>query len=144
MKRELKRFSAPFCFVLSLNHGCLFFFRIIRKRSNPQKSVFMKLKAVFIGLVIVLAGCATPLTIAGKGIKVTQNPEEVSGCRYVQTITTIGHFAVGGVSESRLSATNLAKNKAAELGGNILFVRSMTTTPSLATTLTADVYSTSQ
>ena len=102
----------------------------------------MKLKAVLIGLVMALAGCATPLTIAGSGIKVTHNPEEVNGFRFIQSITTIGHFAVGGVSESRLSATNLAKNKAAELGGSILCVRSMTTSPSLATTLCADVYCT--
>jgi len=104
----------------------------------------MKLKALFIGLVIALAGCATPLTIAGKGVTVTNKPEEVNGYRFIQSITTIGHFAVGGVSESRLSATNIAKNKAAELGGNILYVKSMMTTPSLATTLSADVYCTSQ
>ena len=104
----------------------------------------MKLKIVLIWLVMVFAGCATPLTIAGKSTKVTFNPEEVKGCRYIQTITTIGKFAIGGVSESRLSAANLAKNKAAELGGNILYVKSMTTSPSLATTLSADVYSTSQ
>ena len=104
----------------------------------------MKLKVVFIGLVVALAGCATPLTTAGRSTKVTNHPEEVNGCRYIQSITTIGHFAIGGVSESRLCATNIAKNKAAELGGNILYVKSITTSPNLATTLSADVYCTSQ
>lgn len=85
-------------------------------------SHFFKVMFVVTPICLVLAGCAaTPLTPQASRILLTPNPAP-KGCKYLGTVTgNQGNFFTGAwTSNAHLEegATNVIRNKAADLGAN--------------------------
>lgn len=80
-------------------------------------------------LTIFVSGCATTLTNKGAFVRVTNQPEEVKNCRYLGQITSSsswGGFAATGLGFE--SAMNELKNKAAEMGADVLLTQVISNT----------------
>ena len=96
-------------------------------------------KILFLGAAwLALAGCTTSLSANGEKIRVTHNPDAVKGCKYLETIHERS-FVGGVLADGSMNALNKIKNKAAEIGGDIVFVVSETGGWNPAT-ITAEVY----
>ena len=72
-----------------------------------------------------LVGCVTTqLTPAGRAVRLTSNPEAVSGCRLVGEIEGKDRVNGGmlGQGAAEENATRRLKNKAAEMGANVVLL----------------------
>lgn len=70
---------------------------------------------------IFVSGCATALTSKGSLVRITNQSEEVKNCKYLGQVTSSsswGGFAATGIGFE--SAMNELKNKAVEMGANVL------------------------
>ncbi len=92
----------------------------------------IKFTAILLFLIfapIFLSGCATTLSNKGALVRVTNQSEEVKNCKYLGQLTSSsswGGFAATGVGFE--SAMNELKNKAAEMGGNVLLTQVISNT----------------
>lgn len=80
-------------------------------------------------LSILVSGCATTLTNKGAYVRVTNQSEEVQNCKYlgqVSASSSWGGFAATGIGFE--SAMNELKNKAAEMGANVLLTQVISNT----------------
>ena len=79
--------------------------------------------------VISVSGCATTLSNKGALVRITNQLEEVKNCKYLGQVTSSsswGGFAATGVAFE--SAMNELKNKAAEMGANVLLTQVISNT----------------
>ncbi len=84
---------------------------------------------ILLFVVIVLSGCATTLSKKGALIRVTNRSEDVKNCEYlgqVSSSSSWGGFAATGVGFK--SAMNELKNKAANMGANVLLTQVISNT----------------
>ncbi len=84
---------------------------------------------IFLFVVIALSGCATTLSNKGELIRVTNRSEDVKNCEYlgqVSSSSSWGGFAATGVGFE--SAMNELKNKAADIGANVLLTQVISNT----------------
>ena len=82
-------------------------------------------------LPLLAIGCAT-LTAAGQKVRVTANSEVVRGCRYIGEVKGSERF-FGGLSGQGIAEDNAVirlKNRAAEMGGNVVLMTTATTNTS--------------
>ena len=78
---------------------------------------------------ISLSGCATTLSNKGALVRVTNQSEDVRSCKYlgqVSSSSSWGGFAATGVGFE--SAMNELKNKAADMGANVLLTQVISNT----------------
>jgi len=78
---------------------------------------------------IFVFSCATTLTNKGAFVRVTNQSEEVKNCKYLGQVTSSsswGGFAATGIGFE--SAMNELKNKAAEMGANVLLTQVISNT----------------
>lgn len=83
----------------------------------------------FIFAAIFSSGCATTLSNKGSLVRVTSQAEEVKDCKYLGQVTSSsswGGFAATGLGFE--NAMNELKNKAAEMGGNVLLTQVISNT----------------
>jgi len=76
-----------------------------------------------------ISGCATTLTNKGAYVRVTNQYEEVKNCKYLGQATSSsgwGGFAATGIGFE--SAMSELKNKAAEMGANVLLTQVISNT----------------
>ncbi len=76
-----------------------------------------------------ISGCATTLSNKAALVRVTNQSEEVKDCKYLGQITSSsswGGFAATGIGFE--SAMNELKNKAAEMGANVLLTQVISNT----------------
>ncbi len=84
----------------------------------------MKIKAFLIGTAIMALSACTSLSTAGNEVRVTSNPEAIKGAKYISTIHK--RSIVGGlIADSSKDALTKIRNEAAELGGGMLFISSV-------------------
>lgn len=116
----------------------------------------MLLLFVFFFALLLLAGCAaTQLTTAGQQVRVThQEPESGEDCKYLGTVTgSQGGALTGGLTSNEnleTGALNDLRNKAAEMGGNLVVILTQRAGQTISTTgsgeqtnvtMTGNVYS---
>lgn len=75
----------------------------------------------FVFASIFLFGCATPLTSKGAKVRLTFQAENVKSCKYLGHVTS-SSSSWEGFENSFERATNELKNKAAEMGANVLLI----------------------
>ena len=85
---------------------------------------------LFLVLTIIFSsGCATMLSNKGSLVRVTNHSEDVKNCKFLGQITSSsswGGFAATGLGLD--SAMNELKNKAAEMGANVLLTQLISNT----------------
>ena len=92
----------------------------------------VKCIAVILSLIFAstfVSGCATTLSNKGAFVRVTNQSEEVQNCKYlgqVSASSSWGGFAATGIGFE--SAMNELKNKAAEMGANVLLTQVISNT----------------
>jgi len=107
-----------------------------RKGSDVGKTALLAMM-----LLLPLAGCTATLTATGGQVRVTNNPEVVRGKEYIGTVHQ-GAMAGGmaGVVNSSERAYTKLRNKAAEMGGDTVYVVSESGNNVSGVTVTAEVY----
>jgi len=83
----------------------------------------------FLDTLVLAAGCATILTGKGALVRVTNQVDQVKDCKYLGQVTSSsswGGFAATGIAFD--NALNELKNKAAEMGGNVLLTQVISNT----------------
>jgi hypothetical protein len=73
--------------------------------------------------VLVLAGCASPVT--GKGEKVRQVQPGIAGCKFLGVVRVEGSLVYGTMVEAKRDMLNRLRNATAEAGGNGYVAREM-------------------
>lgn len=89
---------------------------------------------------IALSSCATALSNKGAIVRVTSQSEQVKTCKYlgqVSSSSSWGGFAATGIGFE--SAMNELKNKAADMGANILLTQVISNTMG-GTRMVGDAY----
>jgi hypothetical protein len=82
----------------------------------------MKVAVVLSVAALLLAGCVS-VSPEGEEVRVTSNPDVVKGCKFLGNVKATSGW--GGPAGTGLASSNSAKtlrNKAAKLGGNVVFV----------------------
>lgn len=90
---------------------------------------FNLLTTILLFVVIFLWGCATTLSSKGALIRVTNRSEDVTNCQYLGQVSSSsnwGGYAATGVGFE--SAMNELKNKAADMGANVLLTQVISNT----------------
>ncbi len=98
-----------------------------------MRELFNKMYIRISGLLFVLlfsvtvTGCGTMLTKQGEAVQITNNYEDIMECKYfgriIATSSLVGYgFKNRGVN----SAINELKNKAAQLGANMIVIQNVT------------------
>jgi len=77
----------------------------------------MKISPALALLLMLLAGCAAPLTSGGVGVRRIA-PEAKNGCRFVGIVEVDGGLFYSSVAEARHDMLNKTRNEVARLGGN--------------------------
>ena len=67
-----------------------------------------------------LAGCVPSLTISGSGVWTTQEPKEVSNCKYLGQIEATANMPT---DMARYAVINKLKNQTGAMGGNWLLIK---------------------
>ena len=89
---------------------------------------------------IFVSGCATTLSNRAALVRVTNQSDEVKNCKYLGQVTSSsgwGGFAATGIGFE--SAMNELKNKAAEMGANVLLTQVISNTMG-GTNMIGDAY----
>jgi hypothetical protein len=86
---------------------------------------------------LVAAGCSAPLSQAGREVRVMTS-DAMSRCTRVGSVAGTGANG-GSTAENERNATDEARNRAAELGGNAIAITSREVTP-LFTKVRAEAY----
>jgi hypothetical protein len=77
----------------------------------------MNMIVVVIAFLLLLAGCAAPLTSGGGSVRRIV-PEAKSGCAFLGVVEVDGGFFYSSVPEARHDMHNKVRNETARLGGN--------------------------
>lgn len=80
-------------------------------------------RIVSVALAVTSLGSCVSLSEKGNQVRVTSNPDAVKGCEFLGNVKATSGW--GGSAGTGLAGSNTEKtlqNKAAEMGGNVLFV----------------------
>ena len=76
-------------------------------------------RSIIVAVILMLSSCATTLTQEGKRVRVIENPEFVSECKFLGPIEE-SHYSGWNPSDNKAQALNAARNTAGEMGGNTI------------------------
>ncbi len=92
--------------------------------SFPKINKLIKWTFCILFYPILLSGCGSMLTEQGSRIHVTSDYSKIMGCTYLGQITSSSKLRGIGLDESGLnSSLNKLRNKAAQIGANILVIQ---------------------